>query len=314
MESPEQWCRVNDRMTGRIRRLSLCQNLAKKLEKDRTRILGEQLNDALKNEDAREACRLSRTLPGRGMGARRRHVARDTCSETIRCSWVRAKTSEQPIDQGGCNGLRIIFSNEVESMKEQYVPIVVNQNSMVQGHRDLNIRSASVWKLKHWRSSVTWSIPAEHLKILVFFQRRITKSRTSTELETKENAKDVQPIIKHFFVSLFAVVHVAEYAALSWHRAQGAFIPKGAKAERCIMVMCSLGKSWYRGLGVTSALRLHDATNAFLSMKHDVVKHAANEMELKEVDKELFDQHISLAVVTISDEEGEIDILAISGM
>ena len=45
-------------------------------------------------------------------------------------------------------------------------------------------------------------------------------------------------------------------------------------------------------------------------MKHDVAKQAANELALKDVDKELFDQHISPAVVTISDEEGEIDILA----
>ena len=51
-----------------------------------------------------------------------------------------------------------------------------------------------------------------------------------------------------FFVSLFAVVHPAEFATISWHRAQGAFIPEGATAERCIMVMYFLGKSWYRGL------------------------------------------------------------------
>ena len=62
--------------------------------------------------------------------------------------------------------------------------------------------------------------------------------------------------------------------------------------------------------GVTSALRLHDATNAYLLMKRDVAKRAANEMALKEVDKEFFDWRISLAVVTISDEESEIDILA----
>ena len=36
--------------------------------------------------------------------------------------------------------------------------------------------------------------------------------------------------------------------------------------------------------GVTSALRLHDATNAFLSMKHDVDKQAANQMALKDAD------------------------------
>ena len=48
-------------------------------------------------------------------------------------------------------------------------------------------------------------------------------------------------------------------------------------------------------------------------MKHDVAKQAANELALKDVDKESFDQHISPAVVTISDEDGEIDILARSG-
>ena len=55
-------------------------------------------------------------------------------------------------------------------------------------------------------------------------------------------------IIQHFFVSLFAVVHAAEYAPIAWHRAQGVHIPKGETAERCIMVMCPLGRSWYRGL------------------------------------------------------------------
>ena len=57
----------------------------------------------------------------------------------------------------------------------------------------------------------------------------------------------------------------------------------------------------------------HDVANAYLSVKHDVAMQAANEIALKNVDKELFDQHISPAVVTISEEEGEIDILARSG-
>ena len=40
--------------------------------------------------------------------------------------------------------------------------------------------------------------------------------------------------------------------------------------------------------GSDSALRLHDATNAFLSMKHDVDKQAANQMALKDADKGFF--------------------------
>ena len=49
-------------------------------------------------------------------------------------------------------------------------------------------------------------------------------------------------------------------------------------------------------------------------MKHYVAKQAANEMALKGVDKEFIDQRTSLAVVTISDEESEIDILATSSV
>ena len=66
--------------------------------------------------------------------------------------------------------------------------------------------------------------------------------------------------------------------------------------------------------GVTSVFRLHDATNAYLSMKHDVAKQAANEMARKEIDKFYFDQRISLAVVTVGGEEGNIDVLARSGI
>ena len=65
---------------------------------------------------------------------------------------------------------------------------------------------------------------------------------------------------------------------------------------------------------MTSVLRLHDATNAYLSMKHDVAMQAANEMVLKEIDKYYFDYRISLAVVTTGGEEGSIDVLAKSGM
>ena len=54
--------------------------------------------------------------------------------------------------------------------------------------------------------------------------------------------------------------------------------------------------------GVTSAVRLQDATNAFLSMKHELDKQAANQMALRDPDKVFFffDQRISLTVVTMT--------------
>ena len=66
--------------------------------------------------------------------------------------------------------------------------------------------------------------------------------------------------------------------------------------------------------GATSVFRLHDATNAYLSMKHDVAKQAASEMAFKEIGKFYFDQRISSAVVTAGGEECDIDVLTRSGI
>ena len=54
---------------------------------------------------------------------------------------------------------------------------------------------------------------------------------------------------------------------------------------------------------MTSVLTLHDVTNSYLSMRHEVAMQAANQMAPKDVDKFFFDQRISLAVVTSADEE-----------
>ena len=116
--------------------------------------------------EAREAHRLSRLLAGRGMGARRGNLAR--IPAVRQCSEERTKTLEQPTDQGGCNGLRIIVSSAVESMKERSDSMVADQSAMLQGHRDWTCLQAPVWKLRHWRVTVAWSIPAELLKLPVF--------------------------------------------------------------------------------------------------------------------------------------------------
>ena len=64
---------------------------------------------------------------------------------------------------------------------------------------------------------------------------------------------------------------------------------------------------------MTSALR-HDVRNAHLSMKHDVARQAANEMARKEVDFFFLTNAFLVVVVTVSDEENEIDNLARSGI
>ena len=62
--------------------------------------------------------------------------------------------------------------------------------------------------------------------------------------------------------------------------------------------------------GVTSALGLHDATNAYLSLHHGSANEAAHWLVLKETDRRFLDPRISHAVVNIADEETAIDLLA----
>ena len=83
---PEQKRRMNEGLTEEIRRLSinLFVDKKKRHEKDRKRVFGEQLNDALRKGEARKPHRLSRMLAGRGMGARRRHHAKTPA--TRQCS------------------------------------------------------------------------------------------------------------------------------------------------------------------------------------------------------------------------------------
>ena len=64
----------------------------------------------------------------------------------------KSANSKQPVDRGGCGSLRII--DDVQKMKEKYDLIVVDQNTMQQGHRDWKCLQAVVWKLRHWRAAV----------------------------------------------------------------------------------------------------------------------------------------------------------------
>ena len=158
----------DERQIGRTNNASLDQSKRDKKEaRERQETnLREQLNDAQKKGEAREAHRLSRMVAGRGMGARRRHQPRIPAIR--QCLEEGVKTLEQPINKGGCSGLLITFSDDVECMQERSVPVVVDQNAIQHGHRDWTFLQAAVWKLRHWRASVAWSIPAELLKILIF--------------------------------------------------------------------------------------------------------------------------------------------------
>ena len=152
-------------------------------------------------KEKREAHRPPRMLAAQGIGARRGHLSRmpakrESLDESV-------KTLDQPINKGGCNGLPIIFSCEVERLKERSDLVVVDQNAVQQGQGDWTCRKAAVWKLGHWRASVPWSIPAELLKIHVFSCGRAQKPHKhgigyKTQREGRQYMSS--PIIKHFFV------------------------------------------------------------------------------------------------------------------
>ena len=114
--NPEQKRKTNDKLTEKRGRLSVSLCVAEKRRhgSDRKRIPGEQLHDALKKGKAREAHRLSRMQVGPGMEVRRRHLSRMPAKRQSLDESVR--TLEQPINKGGCNGLPVIFSDEVERL------------------------------------------------------------------------------------------------------------------------------------------------------------------------------------------------------
>ena len=126
-------------------------------EKDRPQILGEQLNEVLKKGEAREAHRLSRFLA----------------------------PSSSPSTKVGAMDCESFSALKSKASKNDRTSFLVDQNAMLQGHRDWTCLQSSVWKLRHWRATVAWSIPAELLKIPVFSERRSTKTAKATGLDTK---------------------------------------------------------------------------------------------------------------------------------
>ena len=177
MGSLERRCRINKktRTEKSSASHSPCAWQTRGMKMTKKILPGEQLDEALKKGKSREAHRLSRIRAGRGIGTRRRHLSRLPAKR--QGLEERAQTLEQPVDKSGCGGPGIIFSDEVQKMKEKSDPIVVHQNATQKGHRDGKCLQAAVWKLRHWRASVPWSIPTELPKILVSPKRKDPKKK-----------------------------------------------------------------------------------------------------------------------------------------
>ena len=114
--------------------------------------------------------------------------------------------------EGGLTGLRIIFSDEVQKMKENSEPFAVDHNATLQGHRD--------WTCVTSRSMEAQAVESfserELLQILVLPNGRAkTPHKQGTGHKTAREGRQCRPspIIKNFFVSLFAVVHAAAKCA-----------------------------------------------------------------------------------------------------
>ena len=74
--------------------------------------------------------------------------------------------------------------------------------------------------------------------------------RTSTELETKQNVKEANTCrlrSSNTSLSHFSCTLRNAHQSRGTERKEPSFLQR-ATAERCIVVMCRLGRSWYRGL------------------------------------------------------------------
>ena len=195
---------MNDSLTQIIWRLSISLNLAKKRhEKDKTT---KPWKITQRGTEEKRGARSSSTvepLAGRGMGARRRTLAR-ICA-VRRCCEERANTLERLIVGLQCCGSERAVAG-------------------TQGRR----------------ATVAWSMLAELLKILVFqsAEHSDRKAKGFGYKNTREESpwRPLRSLSTSLFHFLLSCVLLAEYAPISWYRAQRAFIPKGATAERCTVV------------------------------------------------------------------------------
>ena len=204
-------------------------------------------------------------------------------------------------------------------------------------------------------AAVAWSIPAQLPKILVSPSGGPQKPHKHG-IGYKQHMSS--PIIKHFCVSLFAVVDAAEDATNLLAQSARSLHPQVGNSRVMLHGDVSLGRPWYRGfwdkkIEREKQLTTHDRSKRLLGIlgmqmlgaeeegsdpsavkmsmecskggsdlevarchkRVPVDEHeGAKQVAVEEVDKEFFDQRISPAVVTISDEEGEIDMLVKSGM
>ena len=116
-----------NKMTKRIRRISVTLRLAKRrYEKDKKRILSEQLSEAATREEFHDAQGMARLLTGRGPGARRRVLGALPAS--------RLHTEERAQTPAATNPVN--FAQEVEKMSQQCDPVVVYQSAMILRTRD----------------------------------------------------------------------------------------------------------------------------------------------------------------------------------
>ena len=254
------------------------------------------------------------------MGTRRRHLSRLLAKR--QSLEERSQNLEQPVDKGGCGGLRIIVSDEVQKKKNP-IPLLWTKTRYNRDTEMPTSRSMEAQTLETLRSEEHPSRTAED----TCFSKRWSQNNELALNWAQNNTrrKPIHPITDHQAPVCLTIRSCARCRVFA----------EGATAERCIMVMCSLGRSWFRGLwdkktrerseepdliqatvpcapwahgclegrgregailvqqrcqwnatraGVTSILRLVDATAAYLSIKHDVSKEAANKMALNEVE------------------------------
>ena len=121
---------------------------------------------------------------------------------------------------------------EVEKLKQLSVPVVVDQNATVRGFRD-------------WRATVGWSILAEVVEFPVF-PMVVHADPTGMELGSNLNVTVIHTVL--LAPSDISSLPCSQlFTQSSTHQSSCTEHTVRATSERCIVVMCPLGRSWFWG-------------------------------------------------------------------
>ena len=226
--------------------------LSRRLKKAKQRRLDEEdeaiveeMWRARKERRGKEVWQLARRLSRTGMGKQGRSL-RIVAAKVDPAQWVSRLREE------GRKGGVSATSAEVDETVPRLIEASPPSESDYEGARqDLKLMREGAWRMKTWKAGVTWSVPVEMLRILLFPNwQYIRDARLGVGCVEERIAA---PKFTRLLVHMLAKVRATQRTPVQWHLARACFIPKyngrlGCDAERLIVIVCCIGALFYRAL------------------------------------------------------------------